>query len=220
MRIIPVINSTDFETVKKRVLIADSFLENEDRHLHLDISDGKFTPVYSLIDPWALKSFLTRLNIDLKFTVHLMVKNPESHFDQWFAFGAKRIVMPLESLFDPFRAATICKSRGLIPVLSVSPETSIDELVRNSRGFNNFQILAVNAGYSGQELKESTISRIEALQKAIPQGIIEVDGGINDKTILKIKETGAEIVDVGHYIFSDENPADRFSYLKNIIHNS
>lgn len=219
MRIIPVINSTDFETVKKRILIADSFLENEDRHLHLDISDGKFTPVYSLIDSKALESFLTKLNIDLKFTVHLMVKNPESHLDQWFAFGARKIVMPLEALFDPFRAATICKSRGVTPVLSIAPETSVDELVRSSRGFNNFQVLAVSPGYSGQEFKEGVISKIEAIQKEIPQGIIEVDGGINDKTILKIKETGVEIVDVGHYIFSDANPADRFSHLKNIIHN-
>ena len=220
MRIIPVINSTDFETVKWRILIADSFLENEDRHLHLDVSDGKFTPVYSLIDSKALRSFLTKLNIDLKFTVHLMVKNPESHLEQWFAFGARRIVMPLEALFDPFRVAMICKSRGVIPVLSIAPETAVDELVRNSRGFNNFQVLAVSPGYSGQEFKEGIISKIKAIQKEVPQGIIEVDGGINDQTILKIKETGVEIVDVGHYIFSDANPADRFSHLKNIIHKS
>ncbi len=219
MRIIPVINSTDFETVKRRILLADGFLKNEDRHLHLDISDGKFTPVYSLIDPAALKLFLVKMNIDLRFSVHLMVKNPESHLDQWIAFGARKIVLPLEALFDPFRVATICKSRGVIPVLSITPDTPVDELVRSARGYNNFQILAVNPGYSGQEFKESSISKIKALQKELPQGIIEVDGGINEKTILEIKETGAEIVDVGHYIFSDVNPADRFNHLKKIINN-
>ncbi len=217
MRIIPVINTTDFETVKKRILIADRFLKDEERHLHLDISDGKYTPVYSLIDEKVLKLFIQKHNLDLRFSVHIMVKNPESHLEQWISFGAKKIIFPLETLFDPFRVAITCKSRGVTPVLSISPMTSVDELIEKGKGYNNFQILAVSPGHTGQDFKDGALSKIVALRKKMPQSIIEVDGGVNDKTIIKIKEAGADIVDVGNYIFSDINPADKYDHLKQII---
>ena len=43
---------------------------------------------------------------------------------------------------------------------------------------------------------------------------IEVDGGINDKTIVEVKNAGADIVVSGSYIFNAQNVIESISKLK------
>lgn len=217
MRIVPVINCADFETAKKRILIASRFLPDGEKSVHLDISDGRFTPVVTWNDPALLRSFLDRESIKISFSVHIMTKSPESYLDSWLSAGAAKIVFPIEAVGDALRVASYCRSRGATPILSASPETQVEELIRQGRGYTHFQILAVSPGPSGQVFREGALSKISYLRRAVPSAIIEVDGGVTPEVARAAKEAGADIAVSGSYIFSSDSPAEKYQELKNAV---
>lgn len=217
MRIVPVINCVDFEAAKKTIILADRFLPEGEKNIHVDISDGRFTPVVTWNDPTLLRSFLDKYHLKFSFSVHIMTKSPESHLESWISSGAGKIVLPIEAVGDPLRVAAFCRSRGATPVLSASPETAVDELVRQGRGYTHFQILSVSPGPSGQAFREGTLSKISYLRRALPSAIIEIDGGITPEVARAAKAAGADIAVSGSYIFSSDNPGERYEELKKSV---
>lgn len=217
MRIVPVINCVDFETAKKRIVAADRFLPEGEKNIHIDISDGRLTPVTTWNDPSLLRSFLDKEHLKFSFSVHVMTKSPESHLDAWLSAGAGKIILPIEAVGDPLRTAAFCRSHGATPVLSASPETPVDELIRQGRGYTHFQILAVSPGPSGQIFQSGALSKISHLRRAVPSAIIEVDGGVTPEVARAAKAAGADIAVSGSYIFSADHPEERYEELKKAV---
>ncbi len=77
--------------------------------------------------------------------------------------------------------------------------------------------MTVQPGWGGQEFKEWTLTKIEALRKLWPTGKIEVDGGINPETAKKTVKAGANLICAGTYIFRSKNVEEAIKNLKNGI---
>ena len=79
-------------------------------------------------------------------------------------------------------------------------------------------VMTVEPGKGGQELIESTISKIKKLKEYIIEKnldtIIEADGGINNNNISKLKDAGLDIAVAGSYIVNSENKKDAILNLK------
>lgn len=97
MEIIPVINCLDSKCVGNRLSIIRSQLSGAS-WLHVDISDGKFTPVKTWNNPGELVSNFKFQISNLDIEVHLMVKEPEDYVEDWLRAGVKRIIVHLESI--------------------------------------------------------------------------------------------------------------------------
>lgn len=73
-------------------------------------------------------------------------------------------------------------------------------------------------GKGGQKFIEETISKIEKLKKYIDENNldteIEVDGGITDENIEKIKKAGADIAVVGSFIINSKDYKYTINNLK------
>ena len=63
-------------------------------------------------------------------------------------------------------------------------------------------IMSVNPGFGGQAFIPETLNKIKELRTLYPEIDIEVDGGVNDKTVEAIKEAGANVLVAGSYLFS------------------
>ncbi len=46
--------------------------------------------------------------------------------------------------------------------------------------------------------------------------LIEIDGGVNDVTALKLLENGADVLVAGNYVFSAKDPVATIASLKNL----
>ena len=77
----------------------------------------------------------------------------------------------------------------------------------------------MNQGCGGQALIPETIEKIEELNKYREENKIDIDieadGGINEKTIEKIKEAGTDIAVVGSAIIKSEDYKKTIKELKN-----
>ena len=79
-------------------------------------------------------------------------------------------------------------------------------------------IMTVEPGFGGQGFIPETAEKIRTLRKYITDNNIsidiEVDGGINEKTVSVVREAGANVLVSGSYLFNASSMADAVASLK------
>ena len=168
-------------------------------YLHLDVMDGNFVPNISYGSP-VISAI--RPHSNLVFDVHLMVEEPDRFIKDFVDAGADIITVHVEATKHLHRTIQLIKSYGKKVGVALNPATPIETLKHVVKEIDMILIMSVNPGFGGQAFIPEVLSKIEELRKLYPEMDIEVDGGVNDKTVEAIKEAGANILVAGSYLFS------------------
>ena len=203
MIVIPAINAASPEAVAALLEKTKTFLKAGD-WLHFDVS--QFNLGMSDIPRM---SDIQILNVE----THFMRPDYEELLKPWLEVGAKRIIVQVEILKDLEFLLETAGKFGAEVGLAVAPETAVEELNVYFNKVKFFQVLAVSPGPSGQDFNQSVLEKIKWLRSRLPDAIIEVDGGINPKTVKMAKEAGANMVVSASYIFNNPNPAEAYGIL-------
>ena len=170
MQIIPGVNAENFEEIKEKIKLIESF----SNWLHLDVADGTFTKNTLWHEPDDLIGFETSLNIE----AHLMIDKPEKRIEQWLIKGVKRIIFNLESSEAPELLIQKCRENNIEVGISIGPDTSWTRLMpfllaQPDRASKFIQILCVYPGLAGQKFMEDCLDKIRHLRKECPECDIE-----------------------------------------------
>lgn len=213
MKVIPVINCTDVDCVKKKIEMAKTFLAPGDL-LHLDVTDGSFAAHKTWADPleWVT------LRSPFALEVHLMVEQPEEYADNWIVAGARRLIVHLETVTREslHEIVSTAERNHVEVVISSKAESIAEEFVPYFRKFKAFQVLAVHPGLAGQEFLSFVTEKVRFLREELPDVTIEVDGGMNPETARRVKEVGADTIVSSSYIFNSADPKKAYEELVNI----
>ena len=71
-------------------------------------------------------------------------------------------------------------------------------------------------GYSGQELLEDALGRIERLRSLV-DCYVQVDGGVKHENVAAVRAAGADLLVVGSGIFARAEPARAYRELVDIV---
>jgi len=170
--------------------------------VHLDIMDGNFVPNITF-GPMIVKQIrgLTKLPFD----AHLMVEQPLKLAEEFVKPGVDMITVHAETEKHLHRTLQHIKSLGVKAGISVNPHTPVGFLKYVGDLCDLFLIMSVNPGFGGQKYIESATDKIKKVAKIREDfGFnyeISVDGGVNDKTLSKVVEAGADIVVMGSYFY-------------------
>ena len=80
--------------------------------------------------------------------------------------------------------------------------------------------MSVNPGWGGQEFIPATLDRLPLMRElaASHDGVVvEVDGGVNRRTIESVYRAGANVLVAGSEIFGAPSPAERYRELTGIV---
>lgn len=173
------------------------------KYVHIDVMDGVFVPNISFGMPIisAVKK-CTNLVLD----VHAMIIDPDRYIDDFFKCGADILTFHIEALNKERILNAIDKihSMGKKVGLSIKPNTPIEEILPYINLIDMALIMTVEPGFGGQSFIEATMSKVEAIRKQSATIDIQVDGGINDKTLQIAKNAGANIFVLGTAFFKSE----------------
>jgi len=107
-----------------------------------------------------------------------------------------------EAIEDPRAAAQRIHAAGLAAGLALNPATSLDRLGSDLGEFDLVLVMSVPAGFGGQPFQSVALDKLRILRGRVPAStILEVDGGVNMRTIADCARAGARLHVVGSAIF-------------------
>jgi len=181
---------------------------------HFDVGDGHFIHEIT-IGPVVLASVSPLVRgWGGRLDCHLMVAEPERHFEAIAKAGGDSVTFHAEVVDDSARAVAAARALGLGVGLAFNPETSVDDAVANADGVDLVLCMSIHPGYSGQAFMPDALERIAALRLLLPAGVrVQVDGGINRDTAVLARDAGADLLVAGSAVFWNDDPAESFSEL-------
>ena len=201
-KIAPSVLSADyanFETELKKLEASGA------EYAHLDVMDGHFVPNISF-GAGVVASM--RPHSKMVFDCHLMVSNPEHHIEEFARAGADIISIHVEATPHIHGALQKIRAAGVKPSVVINPGTPVEAIKNVLNLVDQVLVMTVNPGFGGQDFLPETMGKIRelvALREANQLNFdIEVDGGIDDKTIQMAREAGANIFVAGSYVFKGD----------------
>ena len=207
----PSIYAADFSRLGEQL---SGLVEAGARVFHFDAGDGHFIPEIT-IGPVVLGSIAPLVHAwGGVLDCHLMVAEPERHFEAFAGAGADSVTFHVEVCDDPPRAIAHARELGLGVGVVFNPGTAVEVAVDASEGADLVLCMSIEPGYSGQEFMPEALDRIAQLRSLLPAGVrVQVDGGVNARTIGAARDAGADLLVAGSAVFWRDDPADGYREL-------
>lgn len=171
--------------------------------IHLDLMDGHFVPNLTFGVPVvaALRSCT-----NLPFDAHLMVEHPETYIDGLAKAGVQYVTVHQEACVHLDRVLQQIREAGMKCGVALNPATPVSTLECVASQVDMILIMSVNPGFGGQKFIPYALTKIRQANELLAasgntDAVIEVDGGVNTKTVQAVKNAGATILVAGSAVF-------------------
>jgi ribulose-phosphate 3-epimerase len=164
--------------------------------------DGVFVPNYTFGTDTVRA--LKRVT-DLPLELHLMIVEPERHFETFAAAGADAITIHYE--VSPHLHRSLARIRELdcrsgAAINPSTPASCLDDVLEMC---DLALVMTINPGFGGQKLIPRTLSKVARVRAEVDrQGLateIEVDGGVDAGNARACVEAGATVLVAGTAVF-------------------
>nr|HID57769.1 ribulose-phosphate 3-epimerase [Desulfobacterales bacterium] len=216
MRLIaPSILSADFSRLGEEIRKVESAGAD---WIHIDVMDGHFVPNIT-IGPMVVEAVkgITHLPLD----VHLMIEHPEQYLVQFAEAGSSLISVHVEACCHLHRTIDAIKGLNVKAGVALNPTTPLSTLDWILEEVDLVVLMSVNPGFGGQEFIPHTIKKIKDLKdKIADRGLntmVEVDGGINKKTIKDVADAGGDVFVAGSAVFGSGDYTKRMNEFRQLI---
>ena len=148
----------------------------------------------------------------------LMSNDLETTLPLFVEAGCDLLEFHYEATDNPEYWIKYLKDHNVRCGMAINPSTPVQKLQPFLKELDQVLLMTVKPGFGGQKFEEESVERlvelknmIEAENLSVP---IEVDGGIEPKTLKLTRDAGATIFVAGSYIFKNGSIEDQVMKLK------
>ncbi len=185
--------------------------------LHMDVMDGVFVPNISFGFP-VLEAVAKACRKPLD--VHFMTVHPENYIERTARLGARIMNVHYEACPHLHRVVSAIRAAGMQAAVTLNPSTPVECLRDIVGDVDMVLLMSVNPGFGGQKFIAHSVDKVARLKALIREqgshALIEVDGGVDDKSAPLLVQAGADVLVSGSYIFGADDPLGRINLLKSL----
>jgi ribulose-phosphate 3-epimerase len=202
MRVAPSILSADFGSLSDAV----EMVTPGTTWLHVDVMDGHFVPNLT-VGPPVVASL--REHTDLFFDTHLMITDPANFLEAFRDAGADGCTVHVEVGHTGELIAQM-RELGLRVGLAANPDTPFEVVEPYLDQVDLILCMTVFPGFGGQSFIADVMPKVRQVRSAADHaGLaldIEVDGGIDEGTVVEAARSGANVFVAGSAVFGRAHP--------------
>jgi len=176
--------------------------------IHVDVMDGHFVP------PITMGPIVVSAIADLVHDkggvvdVHLMVDRPERHVADFAKAGADGITVHVEATPHVHYALQQVREHGCRAGLALCPATAVETIREVVTDVDLVLCMTVNPGWGGQPFIPTSPGKIGRIHSLLPaDAVLEVDGGVDERTVAACARAGATLFVAGSAVFGRDEPA-------------
>lgn len=193
--LIPSLLTKDLNEYRQKI----ESLKGVAKKVHLDIMDGRFVPNTTTPLP-----DIKKVPANFNFQVHLMAYYPDKYIKKLKKLKVKEFIFHAESTKKYDTIIKLCHANKMKAGIAVSPQTPISKIQKYLKRFDILLIMTVHPGFSGQKMISRCLSKIKSAKSINRKLVVGVDGGVNEKNILKVKQAGADFVAEASAVFNGD----------------
>ena len=213
--IAPSVLNADFSRLAEQIIALESGGAD---WIHLDIMDGHFVPNMTF-GPMMVAAI--RRIPALPLDVHLMISNADAYIPAFQEAGADLITVHVEACPHLWRTLENIRTLGARPGVTLNPATSLLMIEPVLPLVEMVLVMSVEPGFGGQRFLPAAKERIARLkswrEERSLEYLIEVDGGINEKSAGAVIAAGADVLVIGQAIFSQNDIAGAVRQLRSSL---
>ena len=191
--------SADFARLGEQVREAEAAGAD---YIHVDVMDGRFVPNIT-VGPLVVRA-LRRIT-SLPLPTHLMIVEPERYIADFVTAGSDWILVHQETCPHLHRTIQQIKGLGVKAGVVINPATPAILLADIVQDVDSVLVMTVNPGFGGQEFIHSTLGKIRQVRRMLDErqsaAVLQVDGGIDERTAPLVVEAGATVLVAGQALF-------------------
>ena len=185
--------------------------------VHVDVMDLHFVPNLTVGLP-VVEALLKHASLPLD--CHLMIEDPDRWAPQFAEAGARSVTVHAEATRAPVRTLRALRSAGARAGLAVNPGTAIEPYADLLPEVDMLLLMTIEPGFGGQKFMDLVLPKIARTRELIRghdgEIWLQVDGGVNEETIGRCAEAGADMFVAGSSVFGAEDPAAAVKALREL----
>jgi ribulose-phosphate 3-epimerase len=182
------------------------------KRLHIDLMDGVFTPNKSIdiAKLWWPENMI----IDL----HVMYKDPSSYLDEFLRLKPELVIVQAESDCDIPKFAAALNEALIKCGVALLPTTQVDSITYVFAEIQHVLIFSGNLGHQGGSNADLTLlDKVKHIKTLNPSLEVAWDGGVNDQNAKLLSDAGVDVLDVGGFIHTSQNPLAAYNTLTTAV---
>lgn len=183
------------------------------KRVHIDAMDGIFTPEASpdLREMWWPNGMIADL--------HVMYQRPMDYIDQIVKMRPHMVIIHAEAQVHHMHFAAELHKHDILAGLCILQETPVDNVKQIMHSFDQMLVFSGHLGYQGGVIDLGLLEKVREIKDYYPEIEIAWDGGINDQSIVQLRDGGVTVFNVGGFIQKSDDPQKAYATLEEkLIH--